>query len=183
VNNVRVNKVSYNGGPGGTAAAPTPQERTAMAEHHVPATAMQRQHVQEAVRNPALGARANGGHPAIAATPRPAAFTAAGVVGAHGAAAMPAGARAPNGAQRNPGQQNAGQRAPGQGQQNNFVRTPGQPSGAARQGLPASSGRGPAAGPGPAGAGPANAAKAARPALQPKPQRPAPEAKKGEREK
>src|ERR1700723_2053077 len=89
INNVTINKVSYNGGSGGVAAAPTPQERAAAQEPHVAATPMQRQHVQEAVRNPALAARANGGHPAIAATPRPAAFNAPGVVGAHGAAAQP----------------------------------------------------------------------------------------------
>ena len=42
--------------------------------------------MQEAARNPALFARANGGHPAIAATVKPAAFTGPGVVSAHGAA-------------------------------------------------------------------------------------------------
>src|ERR1700726_197690 len=89
INNVTINKVSYNGGSGGVAAAPTPQERAAAQEPHVAATPMQRQHVQEAVRNPALAARANGGHPAIAATPRPAAFNAPGVVGARGAVAAP----------------------------------------------------------------------------------------------
>src|SRR5580693_5004667 len=71
VNNITVNKVSYNGGTGGVAAQPTPQERTAMAEHHVPPTPAQAQHVNEAVRNPQLAAKANGGHPAIAATARP----------------------------------------------------------------------------------------------------------------
>jgi hypothetical protein len=95
VNNVTINKVSYNGGAGGVAAAPTPQERTAAREQHVAPTPMQRQHVQEAVRNPALAARANGGHPSIAATPRPAAFNAPGVMGAHGAATPP---RAPGAA-------------------------------------------------------------------------------------
>jgi len=87
INNVTVNKVSYNGGGGGTVAAPTPQERAAAHESHVAATPTQRQHVQEAARNPALTVKANGGHPAIAATPRPAAFNAPGVVGARGAAA------------------------------------------------------------------------------------------------
>ncbi len=65
VNNVTVNKVSYNGG-GGVAAAPTAQERVAAQEPHVAPTPLQRQHVQEATRNPALAAQANGGHPAIA---------------------------------------------------------------------------------------------------------------------
>jgi hypothetical protein len=89
VNNVTVNKVSYNGGPAGIAAQPTQQERTAAAEPHVPPTQVQRQHVQEALRNPTLAAKANGGHPAIAATPRPAAFNAPGVVGARGAVSPP----------------------------------------------------------------------------------------------
>jgi hypothetical protein len=85
INNVTVNKVSYNGGAGGIAAAPTPQERQFEHEQHVAATPMQQQHRQQAAQNPALFARANGGHPAIAATPRPAAFNAPGVVGARGA--------------------------------------------------------------------------------------------------
>ena len=63
VNNVTVNKVSYNGGPGGVTARPTPQESAAQSEPHVPPTPLQRQHVNEAARNPDLAARANGGHP------------------------------------------------------------------------------------------------------------------------
>jgi hypothetical protein len=89
INNVTVNKVSYNGGSGGVAAVPTPQERAASQEPHVAPTPLQHQHVQEAARNPTLAARANGGHPAIAATPKPAAFNAPGVVGARGAVAPP----------------------------------------------------------------------------------------------
>jgi hypothetical protein len=103
VNNVTVNKVSYNGGTGGVAAVPTPQERGAAQEQHVAPTPMQQQHVQEAIRNPALAARANGGHPSIAATPRPAAFNAPGVVGARGAAMPPPrAAGAPGTSQPNP---------------------------------------------------------------------------------
>jgi WXXGXW repeat (2 copies) len=108
INNVTVNKVSYNGGTGGTAAVPTAQERAAAQEPHTAPTPMQRQHIQEAVRNPALAAKANGGHPAIAATPRPAAFNAPGVVGAHGASARPAQVAAVN-------QSNAGHVPPGAG--------------------------------------------------------------------
>jgi hypothetical protein len=89
VNHVTVNKVSYNGGPGGTSSAPTAQERAAASEQHVAPTQMQHQHLQEAARNPELSAKANGGHPAIAATPRPGAFHAPGVVGAHGATTSP----------------------------------------------------------------------------------------------
>ena len=91
VNNVTVNRVSYNGGSGGLTATPTMQERMATQEQHVAPTAVQRQHVQQAGANPALLARNNGGHPAIAATPHAAAFNAPGVVGAHGAASPPHG--------------------------------------------------------------------------------------------
>jgi hypothetical protein len=56
---------------------------------------MQQQHVQQAAQNPALAARANGGHPAIAATPRPAAFNAPGVSGARGAAPLAASKQPP----------------------------------------------------------------------------------------
>jgi hypothetical protein len=90
VNNVTVNHVSYNGGSGGIAAAPTAQERAAAQERHVQPTPAQQQHVQAAAKNPALFAKANGGHPAIAATARPGAFTGPGVVGARGAAPRPA---------------------------------------------------------------------------------------------
>jgi WXXGXW repeat (2 copies) len=153
VNNVSVTKVSYHGGAGGTTVQPTREERAWASEPHVQATAMQRQHFQESARNPELQARANGGHPPIAATPRPAAFNAPGVVGAHGAPAggfhppgqagqpnnfvhtpgQPVGAQAQgqNGFARPQGQPNAAQ---AQGQPNNPVRTPGQPGGAQAQG-------------------------------------------------
>jgi WXXGXW repeat (2 copies) len=97
VNNVTVNHVSYNGGPNGVRAAPTPQERTWSREQHVPPTPVQVSHVQEANRNPALFAHANGGHPAIAATARPAAFSGPGVISAHGASPVTP-QRAPAGA-------------------------------------------------------------------------------------
>jgi hypothetical protein len=86
VNRTTVNtRTSYNGGSGGIAAAPTPQERAAAKEQHVAPTPMQRQHVQEAAKMPSSFAKSNGGHPPIAATPRPGAFHAPGVVGAKGA--------------------------------------------------------------------------------------------------
>ena len=65
---------------------------------------MQQQHVQQAAANPALLAHNNGGRPAIAATPRPAAFNAPGVIGAHGAA-PPAAANANRAPGRNYGAQ------------------------------------------------------------------------------
>ncbi len=97
VNNTTVNRASYNGGAGGIAATPTPQERIAARETHVAPTAAQAQHVHLAARNPDLLARNNGGRPSVAATPRPSAFNAPGAVGAHGASPMsphssPAGA-------------------------------------------------------------------------------------------
>src|SRR5579863_1979561 len=90
VNNVTVNnRVSYNGGAGGIAATPTPMERSYAQEPHVAPTADQRQHIQQAARNPDLLARNNGGRPAIAAAPRSAAFNAPGIVGARAAANPP----------------------------------------------------------------------------------------------
>jgi hypothetical protein len=145
VNRVSVTRVSYNGGPGGTAAAPSSQERQWASERHFPPTGSQHQHVQEAFRNPALSARTNGGHPGIAATPRAGNFNGPGVVGARGASMSPAAAQRGgqpgqygqrNGAQRGQpgqyGQQNGAQRGgqPGQyGQQNGAQRggQPGQP--------------------------------------------------------
>jgi len=100
VNNITVNKVSYNGGTGGIRAVPSAKERVAAREMHVQATAAQHDHVQEAARNPAMFAKTNGGRPAIAATPRPAAFNGPGVARAQGAApgqsmARPVAANAP----------------------------------------------------------------------------------------
>jgi hypothetical protein len=70
VNNVPLSRVSYNGGPGGTTATVTAQERAAAAEPHIPPTALQRQISQEAAGNPALMAHANERHPAMAVTHR-----------------------------------------------------------------------------------------------------------------
>jgi hypothetical protein len=74
INNVSVNKVSYNGGPGGVRAEATPEQRQWAHEQHVGATPLQARHAQEASSNPAMFSKVNGGRPAIAATPRPAAF-------------------------------------------------------------------------------------------------------------
>jgi hypothetical protein len=118
VNNVTVNHVSYNGGAGGIAATPTPQERMAAQEPHVAPTAAQHQHVQQAATNPALLAKNNGGRPSIAATPRPSAFNAPGVVGAHGATSPPPHGPAvahANGANGQPGGQANGAHPPGNG--------------------------------------------------------------------
>jgi hypothetical protein len=95
VNNVAVTRVSYNGGAGGILARPTAQEKMAAQEPHLAPTPLQQQHVQEAAKNPALFAKANGGHPAIAATTHPASFTGPGVVGAKFAAHPPTSAKPP----------------------------------------------------------------------------------------
>jgi hypothetical protein len=85
INNVTVNKVSYNGGAGGIAAAPSHRDQLAARERHIPPPVLQMRHINEAGRNPELQARFNQGRPPIAATPRPAAFTAPNVVRARGA--------------------------------------------------------------------------------------------------
>ncbi|HWY25531.1 MAG TPA: YXWGXW repeat-containing protein, partial [Nevskia sp.] len=74
VNNVTVNNVSYSGGEGGVKAAPTAEQQQFAAERHVEPTSEQTHHIQQASSNKALFAAANGGKPAIAATPKPGAF-------------------------------------------------------------------------------------------------------------
>ena len=86
VNNVTVNRVSYNGG-NGIQARPTAAQMAAAQEHHTEATPAQRQQVELAHANPSLRASQNQGHPPIAATARPGAFSGPGVVGARGAPA------------------------------------------------------------------------------------------------
>ncbi len=82
VNNTSVNRVSYNGGHGGIAAQPTPQEQAAARANHIPPVAAQTEHAQTARSNPQLRASVNKGKPPIAATPKPAAFQGSGVVSA-----------------------------------------------------------------------------------------------------
>lgn len=72
-NNVTVNRVSYNGGQGGTAARPSERERNAERER-IEATPEQVRHEQGARGNRELRMSANKGRPPIAATPRPGAF-------------------------------------------------------------------------------------------------------------
>ncbi len=66
-----VERVSYNGGQGGVPARPTAQQTQARSQHHVEATAAQRQQVEAAKSNPQLFARNNQGKPAVAATAKP----------------------------------------------------------------------------------------------------------------
>jgi hypothetical protein len=72
--NVNVSRVSFNGGPGGTTARPTAQDRIAEREAHRSSTPIQLQHERLASRDRGLLASVNHGSPALAATPRAAAF-------------------------------------------------------------------------------------------------------------
>jgi WXXGXW repeat (2 copies) len=87
VSNVRVNRVSFNGGNGGIDARPTSQEEAAERGRHIPPVEVQLQHAQAARGNPELRASVNLGRPAIAATPRPGAFEDNGVLKAREAGA------------------------------------------------------------------------------------------------
>jgi WXXGXW repeat (2 copies) len=80
VNNTSATRASFNGGTGGTAAQPTPQEQAAARETHTAATATQTQHEQTASTNKTLLASVNHGNPAVAATSKPGEFSGKGVV-------------------------------------------------------------------------------------------------------
>jgi hypothetical protein len=72
-------RVSFNGGHGGIALRPTAAQVAARRKVAAPIAA-QREHQQAARRDPRLRASANHGRPAIAATPRPGAFSGSGIV-------------------------------------------------------------------------------------------------------
>jgi hypothetical protein len=61
------NHVSYNGGSGGVTAKPRPEELQAMHEPHLPPTSEQTAHQQTAHADKSQFAKANNGHPAMAA--------------------------------------------------------------------------------------------------------------------
>ena len=71
VNNNNFSHTSFNGGPGGIQAHPSPQEQQWSHEKHFAPTAEQQSHVQAAHANHANFASANGGHPVNAAFSRP----------------------------------------------------------------------------------------------------------------
>jgi len=71
VADANVSRVSYNGGTGGIAARPTPQEESYAREQHVAATANQMKHEQTAMNSPGQRFSANKGKPAVAATVKP----------------------------------------------------------------------------------------------------------------
>lgn len=98
INNVTVNRVSFNGGSGGVAARPTAQEAAFDHERHMPPVSAQVHHAEQARSEPTLHSKANHGVPAIAATARPARFTGPGVVHARGAAPVESHTGGPAGA-------------------------------------------------------------------------------------
>jgi hypothetical protein len=71
VENVTVNRVSYNGGQGGINSRATAEEAAAERERHIPPVAAQTQHIQQARSNQQFRASVNHGKPPIAATARP----------------------------------------------------------------------------------------------------------------
>jgi len=81
-NTTTINRVSYNGGPGGIVASPTSEQVAAAREQHLDPTPAQLQHENTAKGNPQLRASVNQGRPPIAATAKPAEFTGGGVIAA-----------------------------------------------------------------------------------------------------
>ncbi len=85
----RVSHVSFNGGPGGLHARPTPQEEAAARDPHNGPTGDQQHHENAAAGNHALLASENHGRPGVAATSRVGEFSGRGVVAARNVSAKP----------------------------------------------------------------------------------------------
>ncbi len=85
--NNNLSRVSYNGGPGGLSARPSPQEVRAERERYLDPTPIQSQHEQEAMANHSQWASVNHGRPAFAATARPGEFNRSTAHGSNAAAA------------------------------------------------------------------------------------------------
>ncbi len=99
-NNATVNRVSYNGGPGGTPALMTAREKAVAAEKHLPPTPLQRQYSVQAARTPALmprtpvsGYQSERGaeHRTVEVTQKPAVFKARAIAGPRATAPLPSG--------------------------------------------------------------------------------------------
>jgi len=87
INNVTINRVSFNGGPGGLSVRASTVEQRAEHERHVQANAEQQRQVEMASQNKALFAAVNHGAPPVAATPKAGVFDGPGVVKARDASA------------------------------------------------------------------------------------------------
>jgi WXXGXW repeat (2 copies) len=124
--------VAFNGGEGGVAARPTPQEETYSHEPHQPPVAAQVQQEHAASQNKALFASNNHGAPAVAATARPGEFTGKGVVGAKAAGApYHAPAMSPKEARATPAESNnamKGNAMKGDAMQNNAMKGDSHPA-------------------------------------------------------
>ncbi len=120
-------RVSYNGGPGGIALKPTPEQERLTTEEHVRPTQLQVTHARTASMEATQFNSANKGKPAVAATERPGELKGPGAVPAKAAgtaevqpAQAPNALPAPNGEQKlRPGEKppvvNQPVRAPGTG--------------------------------------------------------------------
>jgi WXXGXW repeat (2 copies) len=74
INNTTINRVSFNGGAGGTRARPTAREMDAARKRRSEMTSVQLQHQQAAGKEQTMRASVNRGRPEVAATPRPSEF-------------------------------------------------------------------------------------------------------------
>jgi len=81
-----VSRVSYNGGAGGIQARPNTEQIAAEHERHEGPLETQRGHQEMASHDRGMRAAVNGGHPAVAATPRPGVFSGRGVMAARNSA-------------------------------------------------------------------------------------------------
>jgi hypothetical protein len=98
VNHANGTRVSYNGGPGGVRARPTPAEMQAEHDRHITATAVQQQHENVARQDRSQFASVNHGKPTVMASARPSEFHASGAarpvrkqaMATHGATHIPA---------------------------------------------------------------------------------------------
>ncbi len=90
VNRTTINNVSFNGGPSGVQAQPTPALLAAAREPHLAPTAEQQRHIETARGTRQLFATANHGAPPVAATLAPARFNGPAVVRARAGGGPPA---------------------------------------------------------------------------------------------
>jgi WXXGXW repeat (2 copies) len=133
VNN-RVDRVSFNGGNGGTAARPTAQQEAFARQQHVEATPLQRQHVELASKDRALFSKQNHGEPAVAATARPGVMEGEGVTRASRTPVTPAAAPPPGRPEEQP---RPGQEPPRAGQEPPRATEPGREPPRAEEKAPA----------------------------------------------
>ena len=144
VNNITINRISYNGGPGGVNIVINNDERRAEHDRHELAVADQQHNRELASQNRELRAKANHGAPPIAATSKPGVFEGPGVARAKAAAAADQAADKPRAdAAASAGQDTAKSRDEAQAKANASNRNDAKPRDAAHAKFdtPAASGR------------------------------------------